>query len=76
MRARGDVWLDMSEPTLEELQERDFGRLDIAPVADAGDQSRTFDLRLPLGAFEAVPLPAALPGGGVALIKDDCPMSG
>ena len=56
----------MVDPGPHVFRDGQLAGLDIAGVADGGDQPCELDLRLPLGAPEADVLDLPLAGGGIA----------
>jgi hypothetical protein len=55
---------------------RGLGRLDVIAPAGDGDKLGAFDLRLALGAGEAMPAALALTGLRIAHVNNDCPTAG
>ena len=66
----------MAEPTVQKGRNSHPRWIDIGPPFPFGDQASAFDLRLPLGAFDAMPFATALAGLRIAHVDDDGPMTG
>ena len=74
MGAWRDLAFHVLDPSFEEGRDRHTGRFDGGAVLEVGNQASTLDLRLPLGAFEAVP--ALLPLAVLRHVDNDCPVTG
>src|SRR5262249_34855596 len=73
MAAPRDLRGHIGEPLIEMLRHGLTARVFIGAATHRRDQLAAFDLRLPLGALEAVAFPLALAARRVAGIKDDRP---
>src|ERR1700679_2057192 len=65
----------MIKPAFQKLRKGGLTRLKVCPALHFGYQASALDLRLPLGAREAMPLPTPLASRGIVQIEDDGPMA-
>jgi hypothetical protein len=77
-RARGDVagGLPLVDACAHKIGDHCLTRLNVIAFAGSGDKLGAFDLRLALGAGQAMPAPFALSGFGIAHVDDDGPVTG
>ena len=61
------------QPAPEVLGDGDAAGIDVSASPALGDETGTFNLSLPLGAFERVPLAPALTIRRVSVVNDDGP---
>src|SRR5262245_24935128 len=76
MRPGRHLTLHVLDPAFEEGRNSHPGGFDGGAFLQLSNQAGAFDLRLPLGAPEAVPTLLALTALRIAHVDDDCPMAG